>query len=83
MFGFSFAPTTTVSTPVFELGPEYFVSNIPEGDITDYLQGKLGGGESLEVEDALVASGIERQALYTTQDKIADGRMRVVRRRTA
>ncbi len=83
MFGFSFAPTTTVSTPVFELGPEFFVNDIPEGDVIDYLQGKLGGWESLEVENALVASGIERKSLYATQDKIADGRMRVVRRRTA
>ena len=83
MFGFSFGPSITVTSPVLELGPEFFVADIPEGDVIDYLQGKLGGGESLEIEDALVASGIERQSLYATQDKIADGRMRVVRRRTA
>ena len=83
MFGFSFAPTTVITSPTFELGPEFFVTDIPFGDVIDYLQGKLGGAESLDVEDALVASGFERQALYMFQDKIADKRMRVVRRRTA
>lgn len=83
MFNFSFAPSITTVAPTFELGPEFFTTDIPEGDIVDYLQGKLGGGEMLDIEDALVASGIERQALYTMQDKIADGRMRVVRRRSA
>ena len=83
MFGFSFAPSIVITSPVLELGPEFFINDIPFGDVVDYLQGKLGGGESLEVEDALVASGFERQALYSLQDKVADGRMRVVRRRTA
>lgn len=83
MFGFSFAPSVANVAPTFELGPEYFINDIPEGDIFDYLQGKLGGGEMLDIEDALVASGIERQSLYAIQDKIADNRMRVVRRRPA
>jgi hypothetical protein len=82
MFGFSFAPSVATA-PFVELGNEFFVTDVPEGDVLEYFQGKLGGAEALDVEDALVASGIDRQVLYTVQDKVWDNKLRVVRRRTA